>query len=76
MNEVTGILSGLRNVVGKKLKRQEIRDKSQLWLDISILIWQWNMSSTTEVIHNVTNYDTTSFYIGLGLAISSSGFIG
>ncbi|XP_012231836.1 magnesium transporter NIPA2 [Linepithema humile] len=34
------------------------------------------MGSTTEMIHNVTNYDTTSFYIGLGLAISSSGFIG
>ncbi|KAH0950943.1 hypothetical protein HN011_003688 [Eciton burchellii] len=26
--------------------------------------------------NDVTHYDTTSFYIGLGLAISSSGFIG
>ncbi|XP_020281527.1 magnesium transporter NIPA2 [Pseudomyrmex gracilis] len=34
------------------------------------------MSSTTEMTNNDANYDTTSFYIGLGLAVSSSIFIG
>lgn len=34
------------------------------------------MSVTTEVTSDDMDYDTTSFYIGLGLAISSSGFIG
>lgn len=34
------------------------------------------MSVTTEVTNKDAHYDTTSFYIGLGLAISSSGFIG
>ncbi|CAL1677554.1 unnamed protein product [Lasius platythorax] len=34
------------------------------------------MSFTTEVTNNDAHSDTTNFYIGLGLAISSSGFIG
>lgn len=34
------------------------------------------MSVTTEMSNDDTYYDTMSFYIGLGLAISSSGFIG
>lgn len=34
------------------------------------------MSVTTEVSNDDTHYDTMNFYIGLGLAISSSGFIG
>ncbi|EFN64308.1 Non-imprinted in Prader-Willi/Angelman syndrome region protein 2-like protein [Camponotus floridanus] len=34
------------------------------------------MIVTTEVSNDDMHYDTMSFYIGLGLAISSSGFIG
>ncbi|EFN85932.1 magnesium transporter NIPA2 [Harpegnathos saltator] len=34
------------------------------------------MSSTTEITNSDMHYDKTNFYIGLGLAISSSGFIG
>ncbi|KZC09053.1 PREDICTED: magnesium transporter NIPA2 [Dufourea novaeangliae] len=34
------------------------------------------MSSSTGIMVDTKVYDTTNFYIGLGLAISSSGFIG
>lgn len=34
------------------------------------------MSSATEIVVDAKLYNTTDFYIGLGLAISSSGFIG
>lgn len=34
------------------------------------------MASTTEIANNDIFYNTRNFYIGLGLAISSSGFIG
>ncbi|XP_076239328.1 magnesium transporter spict [Calliopsis andreniformis] len=34
------------------------------------------MDSTTKVVADAKLHDTTDFYIGLGLAISSSGFIG
>ncbi|XP_012542087.1 magnesium transporter NIPA2 [Monomorium pharaonis] len=34
------------------------------------------MNSVTEMMNDDTRYDTTSFYVGLGLAISSSCFIG
>ncbi|XP_011643862.1 magnesium transporter NIPA2 [Pogonomyrmex barbatus] len=34
------------------------------------------MNSVTEMTNSDENYNTTNFYIGLGLAIMSSGFIG
>lgn len=34
------------------------------------------MGSVTEMTNDDARYNTTNFYIGLGLAISSSGFIG
>jgi len=45
-------------------------------MEINIDSIKTEMSSIPEMRNDDTHYDTTNFYIGLGLAIASSVFIG
>jgi len=48
-------------------------------MEINIDLIQWDMNSVNNEMTNevtIPYHDMKNFYIGLGLAISSSGFIG